>query len=447
VDALKPYPRNARTHSKKQKRQIAESIRRFGFTNPLLIDDANQIIAGHGRLEAAKILGWSTVPTLRLSHLSDEEKRAYVLADNKLAEVAGWDPEILAIELQGLIDIDFDIELTGFETAEIDLVFDDALSAKNQKAALEDEIPELPSGHLAVSRPGDLWILGDHRLLCGNALEAQSFQQVMGSEKAQMVFSDAPYNVPIEGHVSGLGRIRHREFAMASGEMTELQFTQFLQTAFALLAANSAPGSIHFLCMDWRHLSEALQAGRSVYSTLKNLVVWNKTNGGMGSFYRSKHELILVWKNGTAQHINNFELGQHGRHRTNVWDYAGVNAFRAGRLEDLEGHPTAKPVAMVEDAIKDCSHRNGIILDSFGGSGTTLIAAERSGRKARLIELDPTYVDVSIRRWQALTGKTAILASENRDFEEVSRSRQPPSAEMKQLEPALADTGISNDGR
>jgi DNA modification methylase len=447
VGDLKPYPRNARTHSKKHKRQIAESIRRFGFTNPLLIDDANQIIAGHGRLEAAKILGWSTVPTLRISHLSDEEKRAYVLADNKLAEVAGWDPEILAIELQGLIDIDFDIELTGFETAEIDLVFDDALRARNEKAGPEDDLPDLPLGHLAVSHPGDLWILGDHRLLCGNALEAQSFQQLMADEKAQMVFSDAPYNVPIDGHVSGLGRVRHREFAMASGEMNAAQFTQFLQTAFGLLAANSIAGSIHYLCMDWRHLSEALQAGHSVYSALKNIVVWNKTNGGMGSFYRSKHELVLVWKNGTAPHINNFELGQHGRYRTNVWDYAGVNTFRSGRLEELKAHPTAKPVAMVADAIKDCSHRNGIILDPFGGSGTTLIAAERTGRKACLIELDPAYVDVSIRRWQALTGKAAVLSSEKREFDEIELSRSPFSASSGQKDPALAKSGVCNDGR
>jgi hypothetical protein len=308
---------------------------------------ANQIIAGHGRVEAAKILGWNTVPALRLSHLSEVDKRAYILADNKLAEAAGWDPGILAIELQGLLDIDFDIELTGFKTAEIDLIFDDARKGKDQTASPEDGIPDPPPNHLTVSRPGDLWALGDHRLLCGNTLETQSFQQVMSGEKAQMVFSDPPYNVPIDGHVSGLGRVCHREFAMASGEMNEAQFTQFLQTTFGHLAANSAAGSIHFSCMDWRHLSEALQAGRGVYSELKNVVVWNKTNGGMGSFYRSKHELILVWKNGTAPHINNFELGQHGRYRTNVWDYAGVNTFRSGRLEELGAHPTAKPVASV----------------------------------------------------------------------------------------------------
>ena len=280
----------------------------------------------------------------------------------------------------------------------------------------------------AVSRSGDVWVLGPHRLLCGNALDSASYETLMAGELAEMVFTDPPYNVRIDGNVCGLGRLHHREFAMASGEMTDDEFTKFLRTAFERLAANSAAGAIHFICMDWRHMAEMLAAGHAVYSEFKNLVVWNKTNGGMGTFYRSKHELVFVWKVGTAAHVNNFELGQHGRHRTNVWDYAGVNTMRAGRFEELAMHPTVKPVALVADAIKDCSRRNGIALDPFIGSGTTLMAAERTGRRARGIELDPTYVDVAVRRWQTYTGKFVRLSATGESFDEVEE--QPQSLTM-----------------
>ena len=424
INDLQPYPRNARTHSKKQIRQIADSIRRFGFVNPPLVDDNNQIIAGHGRVEAAKLLGLTEVPILRVSHLSEADKRAYILADNRLAEMAGWDREILATELQGLIDLDFEVELTGFETPEIDILLDDAAEAGSHPSGPEDDVPAPPSPHEAVSRAGDLWTLGSHRLLCGTALDAAAYDTLLAGERAEMVFTDPPYNVPIDGHVSGLGRIRHREFAMASGEMSEAEFTRFLEKVFGCLDGHSVDGSIHFVCMDWRHLWEALQAGRAIYTELKNLAVWNKTNGGMGSFYRSKHELVFVWKSGKEPHINNFELGQHGRYRTNVWDYAGVNTIRPGRLEELALHPTVKPVAMVVDAIKDCSRRKGLILDPFMGSGTTLIAAERTGRQAYGIELDPTYVDVALRRWQTYAGKSAMLVATNQPFEEVEEQRR-----------------------
>jgi DNA modification methylase len=423
---LTGYPNNARTHSRKQIRQIADSIRCFGFVNPVLIDDGGQIIAGHGRVEAAKLIGLAAVPAVRICHLADAEKRAY-LADNRLAEKAGWDREILAIELQALTDLDFEVELTGFSTADIDVALDDAAEAKGGAPGPEDEVPDAPAGGAVVSRGGDLWALGAHHLLCGNALEGAAYQTLMAGEAAEMAFTDPPYNVQIDGHVCGLGRIRHRDFAMASGEMSEADFIGFLRMGFEQLAANSADGAIHFICMDWRHMAEMLGAGRAVYSQLKNLVVWNKTNAGMGSFYRSKHELVFVWKVGTASHVNNFELGQHGRHRTNVWDYAGVNTMRSGRLEELAIHPTVKPVAMVADAIKDCSRHKGIILDPFMGSGTTLIAAERTGRRARGIELDPVYVDVAVRRWQAFTGKHATLAGTGQTFEEVEELRQPPS--------------------
>jgi DNA modification methylase len=423
--ALRPYRRNARTHSKGQIKQIAASMKRFGFTNPILVSDDYEIIAGHGRFEAAKLLGLAGVPVVRLSHLSEDERRAYVLADNRLAEKAGWDREILAIELQELIALNFDIDLTGFAMPEIDLILDEAREA-GEPAGPEDMHPEMSAGP-TVSRTGDLWILGNHRLLCGDARSEDDYARVLDKAKAQFVFTDPPYNVPIDGHVCGLGRIRHRDFAMGCGEMSEEAFTGFLTTVFRNLAAYSCDGSIHQICMDWRHLAEITAAGRAVYAELKNMCVWNKANAGMGSFYRSKHELVFVFKCGTAPHINNFELGQHGRSRSNVWDYAGVNSLRPGRLDELAMHPTVKPVALVADAIKDCSNRNGIVLDPFAGSGTVLIAAERTGRKARALEIDPHYVDVAVSRWQTFTGKTAIHADTGQTFEDVAEARKDNS--------------------
>jgi DNA modification methylase len=241
----------------------------------------------------------------------------------------------------------------------------------------------------------------------------------MEGGQAHFVFTDPPYNVPIEGNVSGLGRKCHRDFAMATGEMTSEEFIRFLAEVFSRLVAHSSDGAIHDVCMDWRHIGEMLSAGRSVYRELKNLVVWNKTNAGMGTFYRSKYELVFIWKCGRGPHQNNFELGQFGRSRTNVWDYAGVNTFKSGRIEELAMHPTVKPVALVADAIKDCSRRGDTILDPFAGSGTTLIAAERVGRKGRVIEIDPHYCDVIIRRWQEYTGKAAIHAASELTFEDL----------------------------
>jgi DNA modification methylase len=384
------------------------------------VDDAKQIIAGHGRVEAAILLGLEAVPTCRLSHLSEAEKRAYILADNKLAEKAGWDKELLATELQGLIELDVEVELTGFETAEIDFILEEAREASASPNGPEDAAPD-PSSGPAVTQPGDLWLLGSHRLICGDARDQAAYDALLEGTKADFIFTDPPYNVAIDGHVSGLGRVRHREFAMASGEMTEAEFKAFLKSVFSLLVANSIDGSIHQVCMDWRHAWEMLVAGRAVYSELKNLCVWNKSNAGMGSFYRSKHELVFVWKSGSAAHINTFELGQYGRHRSNVWDYPGVNSMRAGRLEAI--HPTVKPVALVADALKDCARRGSLVLDPFCGSGTILIAAERTGRKARAMEIDQAYVDIAVRRWQVYTGKTAVLAASGKTFEMVAEQR------------------------
>jgi DNA modification methylase len=439
IDRLVPHKANARTHSRAQIRQIAASIERFGFTNPVLVDDAGRIIAGHGRVEAAKLLGLRQVPTLRLTYLTEAEIRAYIITDNKLAEKAGWDREILMIELQSLIEIDFDVELTGFGMGEIDVILGDADEAK-QEAADPDDNVTVPVPGPTICQVGELWMLGKHRLLCGDARDNDAYEQLLKGEKAEFVFADPPYNVPINGHVCGLGDIQHREFAMAIGEMTPLEFTEFLKTVFQQLAAHTTDGSIHDICMDWRHMTEMMAAGNEVYAELKNLCVWAKTNAGMGSFYRSQHELIFIWKSGDGSHINNFELGQHGRSRTNVWEYAGISTMRAGRLEELAMHPTVKPVAMVADAVKDCSRRNGIVLDPFVGSGTSLIAAERTGRKARVLEIDPAYIDVAIRRWQLYTGKSAILSGTGQSFEEIEDERGQLGMPIKNVKlPAVAE--------
>ncbi len=423
LGALTPYPRNARTHSRKQIRQIADSIESFGFTNPILIDKSSMILAGHGRVAAAKLLGLTRVPCVRLDNMTPAQKKAYVLADNKLALNAGWDEELLGLELQELaiLDPSFDIGLTGFTIAEVDGLIE-GLAVEDPVSPRYEVLPLLGEGP-AVTQPGDVWLLGKHRLVCGDALSPEVVAALMAGEAAQMVFTDPPYNVPIAGHVSGLGKTQHREFAFASGEMSMAQFTAFLKTAFHNLSNHSADGSIHYVCMDWRHLAEVQEAGSNVYSELKNLIVWDKGTGGMGTFYRSRHELIFAFKNGTAPHINSFELGQHGRYRTNVWCYKGMNSFGSNRNAEIQLHPTVKPVAMIADAIKDVSNRNGIVLDLFGGSGSTLIAAHKTGRRGFLCELDPLYCDRIIRRWQVYAKDDSILEETGRKFDDVERGR------------------------
>lgn len=420
--ALKPYARNARTHSKRQIELIANSIKRFGFTNPVLVDDDLIIIAGHGRVEAAKLIGMEEVPIVKLSHLSEAEKRAYVLADNRLAEKAGWDREILAIELQGLIDLNFEVELTGFETAEIDLVLSEVAEANETGPEAEDHCPA-PAANI-VTQLGDLWQLGRHRLLCGDARESASYARLMAGERAQVMFTDPPYNVAIDGFAGGNGKAVRREFAMASGEMTSADFQAFLQATLGGAAAMLEEGAIAFVCMDWRHMGELIGAGAGVFDELKNLCVWSKSNGGMGSLYRSQHELVFVFKRGKGEHRNNVELGRFGRNRTNVWHYAGVNAFGALRDAELAMHPTVKPIALVEDALKDVSRRGDWVIDPFGGSGSTLIAAEKCGRSARLIEIDPAYCDVIVKRYQSYTGKSAKLADSDEDFGAIAQARR-----------------------
>jgi DNA modification methylase len=413
TEDLIPYAGNARTHSEKQIAQIGASIRQFGFTNPVLIDENGSIVAGHGRVAAAKQLAMTEVPTIALNHLTPAERRAYVIADNRLAELAGWDREILKIEFQALaeLDLDFDLEITGFETAELDFLLEgDVADGEDPDDVLPEALPDAP-----VTQAGDVWLLGNHRLICGDAQLPETYATLMAEDRARMVFTDPPYNVKISGNVCGSGAIQHREFAMASGEMDQAGFTQFLANSLSSMSNFSVDGAIHFVCMDWRHIEELQNAGSGIYSELKNLIVWKKTNGGMGTFYRSQHELIFAWKVGTAPHINTFGLGSTGRYRTNVWEYPGVNSFGANQ-KDLELHPTVKPVALVTDAIKDVTRRGDTVLDGFGGSGTTLIAAERCGRIARLVELDPIYCDVICRRYAALTGDEAVLTETGESF-------------------------------
>jgi len=421
LDSLRPPPRNARTHSKSQIRQISRSIREFGATNPIVADPTGEIIAGHGRWLAAQQIGLQSFPVMWVFGLTAHQKSALRLADNKIAENAGWNMEILAAELENLTAVSFDATVTGFSAPEIDLIIEGAAHGSSDPRA--DVVVQIEGAAPAVSQPGDMWECGKHRILCGDACEAASYDVLLGGELAQMVFTDPPYNVRIAGHAGGLGAIQHREFAMASGEMSSDEYSAFLGRFLRLAAAHSANGSIHFVCMDWRHTPEILHAANAANLTWKNLCVWKKAAIGMGTFYRSQHELVFVLKNGDAPHINNFELGQHGRTRTNVWEYSAAAAPDINRTEALAIHPTVKPAALVADAIKDCSTRGAVVLDPFGGSGTTLIAAEMTGRRARLVELDPYYVDSAVRRWERYSRTEAHHVTSHRTFSQMTGDR------------------------
>ena len=362
------------------------------------------IIAGHGRLLAAKSIGLTEVATIELRHLNDVQKRALRLADNKIALNAGWDTDQLKIEIEQLADlaVNFDLTVTGFSTGELDILLE------GQADPQDEFLPEIPIH--PRTRPGDIWACGEHRVGCGDGRNIDFLRQVLGEGVVvDGAFLDPPYNVRINGHANARGR--HREFAMASGEMDAKQFTAFLAESLGACAAVSRDGAVHFVCMDWRHVEELSQVGRQVYGGLLNICVWNKSNAGMGSLYRSKHELVFVYRVGTKQHFNAVELGRHGRFRSNVWDYASVNSLRGSRHEDLSLHPTVKPIALVSDAIQDVTKRGDTVLDLFLGSGTTLLAAERANRVFRGTEIDPAYVDIAVERWEAMTGKTAKLAN------------------------------------
>ena len=412
VSKLVSHEQNPRKHSKKQIRQIADSIRTFGFKVPVLIDANNRLICGHGRVAACKLLGIESVPAIRAADLDDAKIRAYMIADNRLTENAEWDDILLAENFKVLseLDLDFELEVTGFDYGDIESL----ISAEEGRSTDEPPVPS-PGSVPEAARPGDIWLLGEHRVLCGDSLDRASYRKLFpGKARASIVFTDPPYNLPARD-IGKTCEASHGDFAMGSGEMSSAEFQAFLETVFDHLGSFSKSGSIHYICMDWRHAPELLAAGKASYSELKNLCVWTKSTGGMGTFYRSQHELVFVFKSGTGKHQNHFELGQHGRHRTNVWSYPSVMHLKdadgdKGGKEALNLHPTIKPVAMIEDALKDCSKRGEIVLDPFLGSGSTLIAAEKTGRVCHGIELSPRYVDVAINRWQLWTGKEAVHA-------------------------------------
>lgn len=426
IGTLRANPSNPRTHTQKQIHQIAESIRTFGFNVPILVDSKLNIVAGHARTDAAKLLKLATVPVIRLANLTEEQKRAFEIADNRLSEVASWDSRLLGEQLKFLsqAEINFSLETTGFEVGEIDLFIEGLSQSAKDKP---DEADVLPSeeGLPAVTHAGDCWLLGKHRVLCGDAREVSHYRQLMCSRKAAAVFTDPPYNVRIDGHATGNGRTKYREFALASGEMNSCEFREFLEDTLGCAAKHSLAGALHFVFMDWRHMGELLAAGNEVYDELKNLVIWAKSRAGMGSLYRSQHELIFLFKKGRAKHRNNVQLGAHGRFRTNLWQYPAIGSFGKSTSEgDLTRlHPTMKPVSLVADAILDCSTRGDIVLDPFLGSGTTVIAAERVGRVCYGLELDPLYVDTIVRRWEKFTNKRAVHAASGREFREMEEDR------------------------
>lgn len=419
IDDLKPFERNARKHSRAQIKKIAASIEKFGFINPVLVDGGNRIVAGHGRVEAARFLGRDTVPTLSVEHLSDDELRAYVIADNRLAELAEWDRGILAIELQHLVNVDVnvDVALTGFDTPEIDILIGNTDDAVDN----EPDTPEPPNR--PVSRSGDLWSVGRHLILCGDARSSADVKALTDGQPISLLVTDVPYNVKVSGHVSGKGRARHPEFAMASGEMSSVEFEAFLKSVLETGSQVMGPGALAYLWIDWRHLPEMLAAGNTTFGPLHNLGVWVKTNAGMGSHYRSQHELCCIFKHGKDTHVNNVQLGAMGRYRSNVWIKPGANSFRRGRDRDLADHPTVKPTGLIADIILDSSNPNDVVLDHFLGSGSTLLACEKTGRIGRGLEIDPRYVDVALRRLSLATGIGPTLVQTRQSFDEVAKER------------------------
>jgi DNA modification methylase len=414
---LRPFARNARHHSLRQVKRIAKSIEEFGFTNPILVDEQDEIIAGHGRLQAAIDLGLTEVPVIRISGLSVVQKRALRLADNKLALDSIWNLELLSPELADLATKDFDITLSGFDAIELDKLITPSLGFGEADAPLPDP-PAKP-----VSRTGDLWEIGDHKLAVGDARDPSVCRALLGSEHADMVMSDPPYNVPINGHVSGKGRVKHDEFQMASGEMDDAAFGAFLSSVFGLARDFSRDGSLHYIFADWRMIGLLTTLGTTLFTRLMNIAVWIKPNGGMGSFYRNQHEMVAIFKHGTAPHVNNIQLGRMGRYRSNVWQYPGASGFSKTRKKDLEDHPTVKPVALVADAIRDATKPGDLVLDPFGGSGTTLIAAELTKRRAAIIEIEPKYADVTLRRFQEQTRIEPVLLPDRVPLSKVCAER------------------------
>jgi DNA modification methylase len=419
IDQIRGRLRNPRRHSARKLAALRRAMTTFRIFVPIVVDQAGNLLAGDARLDCAVGLGLTQVPVMVVSHLTDVEKRLFALADNRIPELSTWDLPLLKLEIQelSLPDLDLDLSITGFDTAETDRILS---SSSSVAEGPDDAVPELDVH--ATSRLGDLFLLGRHKVYCGSALDEDSYHALLGRERVQMVVTDPPYNVTIVGHVRNSNTV-HREFVEASGEMSEAQFTGFLARFLEQVRRVAEDGAIVYIFIDHGHSLELQAAAYPVFGKQKNLCVWVKGNAGMGSFYRSQHESVYVFKNGNAAHINNFNLGEKGRYRTNVWNYPGANTG-PDRREALESHPTVKPCSMFVDAMLDCSHRGGIVLDCFGGSGVTVIAAERTGRTARVIELDPLYVDLIVRRWQISTGGVALHAESSATFDELTSDRR-----------------------
>ena len=420
-DTIREYANNTKIHNRQQVKQIKKSIETFGYINPILVDEKNEIIAGHGRLRAAIEAGMKEVPVIQIKHLTDVQKKAYRIADNKLTENGKWDIELLQVEFKEIESLapEITLDTTGFAIEEIDKIFKVDCSEIDAKS---DTVPYIPEDML-VSDVGDIWQLGQHKIICGNSLDANIYKELLADKKADLIVSDPPYNVKINGHVCGGGKIKHKEFAMASGEMSSEEFTDFLNKVFVNLTMFSNDGSLHYIFMDWAHCENIINASKDIYTELKNICIWNKMVGGMGSMYRSQHEFVFLFKNGTNPHINNINLGANGRYRTNVWNYPGVSCSNEGK-KNLKMHPTVKPVSLIKDIILDASKRNDIVLDSFLGSGSTLIAAEQSGRICYGIEIDPLYIDTAIRRYIDLTGKDAIHLKSGKKYSELLKEKE-----------------------
>ena len=431
LEALRVNEANARLHPRKQIEALAKSISEFKYFNPIVIDEYNLIIAGEGRYRAGEMLRLREVPVIRISGLSPARKRALALADNKLPEGAAWNRKQLALEIPELSTQlqaeGLDIEVTGFTAPEIDQIVIDLEDNSGDPA---DELTNQWLSERPVSRIGDFWQLGDHTILCGDARNPSDLSRLMDGRVADMMFTDPPYNVQVRS-IGGRGRIRHPEFAMASGEMSVTEYRAFLKSTLGAAVEVSRPGALHFIFEDWRHIADLIEVGTTVYAEMLNLVVWTKSTPGQGSFYRSQHELVGVFRIAGHRHLNNVELGKHGRTRSNVWHYPGANTFRKGRLDDLKAHPTIKPVAMVCDALRDCTRRGDAVLDPFLGSGTTILAAERVGRHGYGLEIEPRYVDVAIRRWQAFTGRDALHVGSGAIFDELVKARSEPEPPVR----------------
>lgn len=422
IESIILRSKSLRKHSKKQLQKLKNAINKVGYVNPILLDEKYNILAGELRLFAAKELGFTQIPAIILENLTPEEIEAIRILDNRIAEDGEWNFENLKDEIEKLMKFDITFEDLGFDTVDYDEIFLIKNSGENKVHDTDKEDESWLDANIPTKvKTGDLWRLGDHFIFCGDSLNDKSFEILMQGELAQIVVTDPPYNCKIKGHVCGLGKTQHEEFAMASGEMTDSEFAEFISKFMQNLVKFSCDGSLSYIFMDWVGVKLLLTQGKKHYSELKNIAVWNKKVGGMGAMYRSQHEMVPIFKNGKAKHQNHIQLGKNGRYRTNVWDYSGVRATNPTSLELLKLHPTVKPVAMLHDILLDSSSKNDIVLDCFGGSGSTLLAAERCKRRARLIEINPRYVDVSIYRWEKETGKTAKMIKNHAEVQDGNR--------------------------